>query len=183
MIERFTTQRLCAERLCTAHFADLDGMHQDGRVMATLASSGGPLSPAESRARCERDLEHWREHGFGPWIFREADGGEFVGRAALWHREVEGESVIALGYAIRSDRWGEGFAAEMAEGVLDVGFGQLALSEIACFTLPTNAASLRVMEKLGFRPEREVLFAALPHRMGMPTAADWKRTRGSIRDV
>lgn len=108
---------------------------------------------------------------------------QFVGRAALWLREVSGEPVISLGYAVVSSRWGEGFASEMAEAVLEVGFGPLQLPEISCFTLPSNQASLRVMEKLGFRPDQDVTFAGLPHRLGTLRASEWaerKAQRGSL---
>ncbi len=38
-----------------------------------------------------------------------------------------------------------------------------ALSEVVSYTLPHNAASRRVMEKLGFSYEREIVHADLPH--------------------
>jgi RimJ/RimL family protein N-acetyltransferase len=60
--------------------------------------------------------------------------------------------------------WNRGFATEMAEASLDVGFGQLGFPEIGSWTLPGNMASQRVMEKLGFRYERDFEFAGLVHR-------------------
>jgi RimJ/RimL family protein N-acetyltransferase len=59
--------------------------------------------------------------------------------------------------------WGRGLATELATESVRVGFEVLGLPDLVCFALPTNAASLRVMEKLGFRPESEVTVRGLPH--------------------
>ena len=52
----------------------------------------------------------------------------------------------------------------MAQASLDVGFNHLGFPEIGSWTLPNNLASQRVMEKLGFRYERDFEFAGLLHR-------------------
>jgi [ribosomal protein S5]-alanine N-acetyltransferase len=44
-----------------------------------------------------------------------------------------------------------------------VAFDVLRLPAVVTYTLPYNAASRRVMEKLGFEYEREVVHADLPH--------------------
>lgn len=43
-----------------------------------------------------------------------------------------------------------------------------------CYTLTTNRASQRVMEKLGFRFEKEMIHAGLPHVFYRMTAADFR---------
>ena len=60
-------------------------------------------------------------------------------------------------------RWGEGFATELGAASLEHGFGTLGLERIVAFTIPGNAASRRVMAKLGFAYERDVVHAGLPH--------------------
>ena len=52
----------------------------------------------------------------------------------------------------------------MARASLDIGFERLGFSEICLWTLPTNQVSQRVIEKLGFRYERNFEFAGLVHR-------------------
>ena len=42
-------------------------------------------------------------------------------------------------------------------------FDVLGLPDLVTYTLPGNLASRRVMEKLGFTYEREVVHADLPH--------------------
>ena len=70
----------------------------------------------------------------------------------------------------------------MAEAGLDVGFGRLGLPEIGAWTLPTNLASQRVMEKLGFRYERDVQFAGLLHRCYRLAAEEWKGYYGNVQE-
>jgi [ribosomal protein S5]-alanine N-acetyltransferase len=77
--------------------------------------------------------------------------------------QINGKDIVGLAYAVMSDYWNQGFATEMAWASLDVGFRRLGFPEIASWTLPANLASQRVLEKLGFRYEREFEFAGLPH--------------------
>jgi RimJ/RimL family protein N-acetyltransferase len=58
-----------------------------------------------------------------------------------------------LWYLLRPDLWGRGLVAEAAGALLDVGFGELRLHRIWASCLPVNPASVRVLEKLGFRRE------------------------------
>ena len=61
------------------------------------------------------------------------------------------------------ERWSQGIATELGAASLEVAFGPLALPDVVSFTLPDNLASRRVMEKLGFRFERDTVYAGLPH--------------------
>jgi RimJ/RimL family protein N-acetyltransferase len=44
-----------------------------------------------------------------------------------------------------------------------VAFENLGMSDLVAFTLPINQASRRVMEKIGFSFERDIVHAGLPH--------------------
>jgi [ribosomal protein S5]-alanine N-acetyltransferase len=70
--------------------------------------------------------------------------------------------------------WGRGLASEMAAALLRHGADRLGPRGIVAFTLTTNGASRRVMEKLGFRLERDITYAWLPHvlyRLGAPASS------------
>lgn len=56
-------------------------------------------------------------------------------------------------YAIRRDRWGQGYAVEAMTALIDHGFRELGLHRIYADSDPRNAPSLRVAEKLGMRRE------------------------------
>jgi RimJ/RimL family protein N-acetyltransferase len=67
-----------------------------------------------------------------------------VGRVAFW----AGNEV---GYFIDPAFWGQGFATEALGALSTYGFDRLGFTEIRAEIDPDNAASLRVLEKLGFR--------------------------------
>ena len=97
------------------------------------------------------------------WAFRSQANGRFVARGGLRQVDVEGALEVELAYAVMSDSWGQGLATEMAQAILGIGFEHLALSNVVGFTLVSNRASQRVLEKAGFSFERNVVHADLPH--------------------
>ena len=173
-LDSFRTPRLSAERLRPEHVDELNRLHRDPRVMATL---GGLRSAAETRRQLRRNLGHWSRHGFGVWMFYAKSDGRFTGRAGLRHVKVGGRAEIELLYALRPEAWGRGLATEMAEAILALGYGDLGLADLVCFTLATNLASKRVMEKAGFIYERDVTYADLPHVLYRQGAAQWQARR------
>ncbi len=177
-----TTTRLACERLDDRHLEDLVRLHADERVMATLA---GTRSADETREFLERERAHWSEHGFGLWALRLRDRGSgpgrFVGRGGLRHNRVEGEPVVELAYAIDAGHWGRGLATELAEAALAVGFHDVGLEELHGFTMTTNRGSRRVMEKAGFRYQRDFEHVGLPHRLYRLRAAERGEPRYAIR--
>lgn len=159
-IATVATPRLCAEPLAEGHYAELCRLHQDARVMATL---GGIRSDLETQRFLETNLEHWQKHGYGLWVFRSRDDDRFVGRGGLRRVIVERAQEVELAYALLSEYWSRGLATEMSRAIVTLGFERLELAEIVGFTLTTNMASRRVLEKSGFTYERELIHAELPH--------------------
>jgi [ribosomal protein S5]-alanine N-acetyltransferase len=150
----FSTARLDAEPLALeAHERELAGLHADERVMATMG--GSTATPEESRAWIDRNLRHGEEPGLGIFVFRDRGTGAFVGRGAVRRIEIGGREEVEVGYAVAAERWGRGLATEMAAGLVAHAEGH-GLRGLVAYTEPTNAASRRVMEKVGFRYERDV---------------------------
>lgn len=58
---------------------------------------------------------------------------------------------VENGWHSAAEYWGQGLAAEGARVVADCGFQQLGLHEVVAFTVPGNARSRRVMEKLAMK--------------------------------
>jgi ribosomal-protein-alanine N-acetyltransferase len=68
-------------------------------------------------------------------------------------------------YAVHPDLWGRGYATELARAAVERA-RELALTELVGFTLTTNLASQRVLQKAGLRFERTIEHARLPHWFG-----------------
>ena len=93
-----------------------------------------------------------------------------------------------LGYWIRTSRAGRGYATEASAAVLLWAFGPLGLERLSVQAAPGNAASLRVIAKLGFVREGVMRQAQrIPGRrerldwvaFGM-TREDWRRARPAL---
>ena len=159
-VDSFRTERLLAERLREEHLGEIQRMHRDPNVIATL---GGFRSDEETARYLQDNLDHWDRYGYGMWVLSHRADGRFVGRAGLRNTSVGGNDEVELAYALMPDYWGRGLATEMAKEILKLAFEKLDLEDIVCFTLPTNLASRRVMEKAGFVYERDVVHAGSPH--------------------
>lgn len=172
-VDRLITDRHRAERVAAVHLQDYLSLFQDRRVMATLSAEGWPRSDADVERWLRFSIAHWDEHGFGLWTFRNFSDERFVGRAGLKRVEVDGQPEIELAYALVPEFWGQGRATEMSRAVLRIAFEELGLSDVVCYTLTTNHASRRVMEKLGFRYEREFTRVGMPHLFFRLTKDHW----------
>ncbi len=62
-----------------------------------------------------------------------------------------------LGWRVRRDRWGRGYAPEAARAALGFAFGELGLDRVVSCIHSENTASIRVAEKLGMTLERETV--------------------------
>jgi [ribosomal protein S5]-alanine N-acetyltransferase len=174
------TPRLIARAITPADFADI---YSDLKLMKTLSADGKPLSGEKTREQIRQAVEHWQTHGFGFWVFHRRSDGQLIGRGGLKVYQIDGKDVVGLGYAVMPDHWNQGFATEMAHASLDVGFRQLEFPEICSWTLPTNLASRRVTEKLGFQYEKDFEFAGLRHRFYRMAAREWRGYDGVAVDI
>ena len=107
------------------------------------------IARGETGAVIEASVASFTSHGFGQWLAFPREGDTLVGFSGL--RFVDGTPDIELLYALAPACWGWGLASEAARAVLHHGFVALGIPRIlACADAP-NAASIRVMERLGMR--------------------------------
>jgi len=147
-------------RLYPPRSSDLDArlaMEHDPAVMRFIRPI--PEDAAAQRAELRAALWHVEE--------RAAPG--FIGWCGLFPLEDSG--LIEIGYRFARAAWGRGFASEAAAAALDYGFRTLALARIVAVSHPGNAASHRVLRKIGLRDRgrarhygQEVLFFAATRR-------------------
>ena len=159
-VESIETPHLTGLRVRDEDFANLVAMGKDPVVMATL---GGVRTEQQTRESLDKSIKHWNAHGYGFWIFRDKSSGKMVGRGRLRRGHFGGNDETEVAYALRAEFWGKGLATEIATASVDTAFHQIGLSDLVAFTLPTNVASRRVLEKAGFTFERDIVHADLPH--------------------
>lgn len=159
-LDRFTTQRLTAERLTMAHRAEVQRMHDDPGYMAML---GGVRDAEQTRDYMEHNLAHWARYGFGLWMLRERESQVIIGRAVLRHLELDGVDEVETGYGFYPAYWGRGLATEVCWACIVIGREQLRLSSIVALTTPANHASQHVMRKSGMAWDRDLTHGGTPH--------------------
>lgn len=155
------TARLLLRRLVPA---DLDAyyaqIHADPEVMRTLPPLR-PLTREEFETRVPPIMiGHWERHGFGPWAVVDRADGRLLGHCGLryWPDSPDVEVLYALGRSA----WGRGLATEGARASLRFGFETLGLDRIIAAAFVHNAASRRVIARLGLREERRFEFLGRP---------------------
>lgn len=93
-------------------------------------------------------MASYAQHGFGLWRVALKTTDEPIGMCGLIRREhLEAPDV---GYAILEAFWGCGYAEEAARATVEVGRSKFGMGRIVAITTPDNAASGRVLEKIGF---------------------------------
>jgi RimJ/RimL family protein N-acetyltransferase len=152
-MERFTTERLIAERLRQHHLADLVALHLDPEVSRYL---GGVRTPEATKQYLAAAMAHWDRHGFGLWALR-TQSGEFAGRAGIRHAVVEDAPEFEILYTLKRDFWGRGLASEIAAALTGMARSQLELPSLVGLVVVGNDASCRVLEKAGFVRQRSML--------------------------
>jgi RimJ/RimL family protein N-acetyltransferase len=135
-------------RQFTAADADLlYRLDHDPRVMKYIGD--GHLSTHTDIARTMRRIPrvYRRYPGFGAWHATRRDTGAFIGWFALKYipRTVE----VEVGYRLRHEAWGQGFATEGARELVRYGFDTVGMFRIIGITHPGNAASQHVLRKCG----------------------------------
>ena len=78
--------------------------------------------------------------------------GELIGSAGI-RRKPENDWEADIGYELAPARWGLGYATEAARALVDHGFREMGLQRISSWCIADNAASARVLERLGLQLE------------------------------
>ena len=148
-----TTARLRLEPFRDEHLDGLNALNSDPEVMRYI--SGKPETRDETSAVVERVKARWIEVGYSWWAFVERDSDEIVGAGCLQNLRREAATLpdlacpLEIGWRLRRDRWGRGYASEAAIAIADFAFDARQAREIYAVCDPANAASARVMQRLG----------------------------------
>ena len=94
----------------------------------------------------------YARHGHGLWRVSRRDDGAVVGICGLLRRDTLPDADI--GFAFLPAYWRHGYAREAAAATLAHGFDALGMARIVAIVSPGNAASIGLLERLGFAFER-----------------------------
>lgn len=129
-------------------------------------SERGPFTSDEAWTRFLRHSGHWQMLGFGTFGVFDKHTDEFIGEVGFsqFNRNLGGHFDWApeASWMIASRRKGEGLATEAVAGAVTWMERVLGVTRSVCIVHERNMASLRVAEKIGFRPFKRSEFKGYP---------------------
>jgi RimJ/RimL family protein N-acetyltransferase len=170
---------LYTDRLILRMFAESDldayaAMCADAEVMRYLGD-GQPMSRADSWRSMALVIGHWQLRGYGLWAVEERQGGELIGRIGCWN--PDGWPGFEVGWVLRRQSWGQGFAMEAAQASMRFAFEQLNQPHVISLIRPGNERSIRVAERLGEKLEGRTDVKGHEALIYGISRADWTRDR------
>jgi RimJ/RimL family protein N-acetyltransferase len=176
------TDRLRLEPAAPEHAHDLWLVHNDDDVAQWY---GGWKPSRDEAAQLAASMGRaWRDLGVHKWVAYDRTSGVLIGRGGLsrtpvdddwgqiyaflpaepWirtpHEGTDAGAVHAhwleLGWALRSQFWGCGYASEIGTAALEFAFETLGMRAVVSCTVRHNARSRAVMERIGMRYAGEI---------------------------
>jgi len=162
-----STERLELRAKTTADAAAFFALNSDPEVMRFTGEP--PLESLEQAEQAITDYPDFKTIGYGRWGCFTKEGGEMIGFCGL--KYLPELDQVDLGYRFLPQYWGRGIATEACAACLRFGFDILELDHIVALVLPENKASIRVLEKIGMKPEGEIRYGELtPLQFGIHKA-------------
>lgn len=145
------TARLTLRALDETDAPGLFGVFSDPRVMRYWSS---PPWDTEARAHemIGQDRKAMRRGDYVRLGVETRESREFIGTCTLFALAAQCRRA-ELGYALHSAWWGRGYMHEALTALLAFGFDELDLNRVEADVDPRNLASVRILERLGFRKE------------------------------
>jgi ribosomal-protein-alanine N-acetyltransferase len=124
-------------------------------LVVRYLGTGEPWPDERVQEFVARQCEHWEKYGICLWKLLPKDRDTLIGICGLQHLPETPD--VEIGWWLAPSHWGQGLATEAARHALAYGFEVSHLERIVAIAQAANRDSLRVMEKIGMRFEREAV--------------------------
>jgi RimJ/RimL family protein N-acetyltransferase len=111
----------------------------------------------------ERNLDRYQNEGYGLWAMLLRDTNQLIGDCGCYSRDVDGRNDVEIGYHVRRDLWGKGYATEAARACIEYAFSKLGVDRVISLIRPENLQSIRVAEKNGLTCEKIIFWRGFDH--------------------
>ncbi|SFT27190.1 GNAT family N-acetyltransferase [Paenibacillus sp. BC26] len=150
------TQRLVLRQMNAADAGDIYAFYSDPLVTKHL-DWYGPSSVEDTRVLIDSWNEAYEDKKLIPWGISLNSTRQFVGTLMLMpirgHFNEAPYFPLTLGFDLKPECWNKGIMSEALRSVLDFNRKHIGHHRIQAEVLPENAASLKVLKKLGFQEE------------------------------
>jgi [ribosomal protein S5]-alanine N-acetyltransferase len=157
----FETDRLLFRRFTEDDAPLLYDLNLDPEV---IRYTHDPLTDVEHARKVLKEviLPQYILYNHGRWAVHLRSGLEFIGWCGLKYLTETNE--VDLGYRLKKNFWGNGYATEAARACIKYGFATLNLDRIVGRALPANLASIKVLEKCGMEYLHEEMMHGYLHK-------------------
>lgn len=149
-------------RLEPIRLQHLDGLcSMNGNIEVMRYISGQTEAREETEASIAHIQRCWTAWGTSWWAFIELAGGRVAGAGCIQYARREAErpadlasvrsNPLEIGWRLHPDFWHQGLASEAAARMAAFAFDSFAAPEVIAIRHLDNAASARVMNRLGMR--------------------------------
>ena len=132
---------------------DIEAFVRHLNVEPVMRWLGGVRTAEQQEAAVRERFMLWQEtRGFTFWAVERKADGALLGFCGLKIADDSGSPVegqLEIGWRLREDSWGQGYARESAAASLDFAFGRLGAAHVVALTVEGNSASWGLMERLG----------------------------------
>lgn len=144
----FETERLIFRDWKEQDLKEFRIMNKDSRVMKYFSSI---LSEQETDAFYNRIQDEFRNLGYGLYAVETKRDNKFIGFIGFHIANFNAEFTpcIEIGWRIKYEAWGNGYATEGAKACLKYGVDKLDFNKVYSFTSKINLQSENVMKKIG----------------------------------
>ena len=152
MTTKLNTERLILREILATDRDDLYEMDSDHQVPKFIFNQ-----PVQSMEEIDNAIKYiqnqYIENGIGRWAVVSLDTNEMIGWCGLklLTEPVNGRvNVYDLGYRFKQRHWGNGYASEACNAIIDYAKNKLKLDSLIATVHPENTGSKNVLKKLGF---------------------------------
>lgn len=141
---------------------DWDAFFRATNTPAVMQWLGGLLDDAGMAKQRERVEACNARNGFCFWLVERKADGALLGFCGLKRADAPGSTVtdaVEIGWRLREDAWGQGYAKEAAVAALDLAFDRFGAEEVVALTVADNTPSWGLMRRLGMRRREELDYA------------------------
>ena len=161
----FETPRLIVREVRPADVGDMYALHSDPEVHTYLGNKTIATQP-DAMGLIDFLMQQYADHGVGRWAMVHKTTGDFIGWTGLeWVTAMTNghQNFYDLGYRLRPQFWGQGFATESAIASLDYAFLKIGADEVFAMADCRNVGSNKILQKVGLHRVETFDYEGVPH--------------------
>ena len=150
----FKSERLGFRKWRKEDFEEFAKLNADEDVMEHFPEI---LSKDEVEEFIEKLRNHFTKNGYTYYATEILETKEFIGMIGLAFQEYKSKftPAIDIGWRLKRNAWGKGYATEGAKRCLEYAFNELTISKIISVCTIKNKSSENVMRKIGMTKKGE----------------------------